>query len=61
MNHTKEQTKKSENVMNDPTKISDVHIGVSTKISLLSSSNEFSEGVVYKVLSESFFVIIDNI
>ena len=51
--------------MNDPTKISDVHIGVSTKISLLSSSNEFSEGVVYKVLSEKddpkgVIVILEN-
>ncbi len=39
--------------MNNSTKISDVHNGINAKISLLTNPNEYSEGIVHKVLSES--------
>ena len=39
--------------MDDPTRLSDVHIGVNAKISLLSNPNDFVEGIVYRILSET--------
>lgn len=51
--------------MDDPTKISDVHVGVNAKISLLANPNESSEGIVHKILSEGddtqgVVVVLDN-
>ena len=65
MNHTKEQTKKSENVMDDTTKISDMHVGMDVKISKFTNQNEFSEGVISTIVSEDdepkgIIVVLEN-
>jgi len=51
--------------MDDPTKLSDIHIGVHVKICLLSNPKEFSEGIVYRILSEDddpqgIIVVLEN-
>ena len=65
MNHINELTKKSENVMDDTTTLSKIHVGMNVIIRLLSNPAETSEGVIARIVSEDdepkgIIVILEN-
>ena len=65
MNHINELTKKSENVMDDTTTLSKIHVGMNVIIRLLSNPAETSEGVITRIVSrddepKGIIVILEN-